>query len=121
MAKITRIKAKDPGKSPEEPLEAPKTVKKVKVGKDSSPAKKQLGKVEKAAKTAKKPFILVRPFVYLGRYIKESWQEVRLVRWPTRKATWKLVLAIFIYTGLFIAIIMLLDAFFTWLFSIVIG
>lgn len=138
MAKITRIKAKDPGKSPEEPLEAPKTVKKVKVGNNGSLAKNQPKKAAKAQKAdtakklakseksenkskEKKPFILIRPLVYLGRYIKNSWAEIRLVRWPTRKATWKLVLAIFIYTGLFIAIIMLLDAFFTWLFSIVIG
>ncbi len=132
MAKITRIKATDPGKSSEKPENTAKTVAKVKAGKDGSSNKKpvkQPKKAEKAEKTEKKPaksagrkpFILIRPLVYLGRYIKNSWQEIRLVRWPTRKATWKLVLAIFIYTGLFIAIIMLLDAFFTWLFSIVIG
>ena len=131
MAKITRIKASDPGKSPESSEKAPKTVKKVKVGKDSPATEKPLKTAKKAEKPAKstdsaksaekKPFILIRPLVYLGRYIRDSWKELRLVRWPTRKATWKLVLAIFIYTALFIAIIMLLDALFTWLFNIVIG
>ena len=128
MAKITRIKATDPGKSPESPEKAEKTARRVKVGQDSHSVKKPLKTAEKAAKkatteksTEKKPFILIRPLVYLGRYIRDSWKELRLVRWPTRKATWKLVLAIFIYTALFIAIIMLLDALFTWLFNIVIG
>lgn len=128
MAKITRIKAKDPGKSPEKPIEATETVKKVKVGsksqKEEKPAKmpKRAEKdTKKQQEGEKKPFILIRPFVYLGRYIRDSWAEIRLVRWPTRKATWKLVLAIFVYTALFITIIMLLDALFTWLFSVVIG
>ena len=128
MAKITRIKASDPGKKPPESSgDTKETIKKVKVADPST--KKSLKTAEKSEKkpktteksTEKKPFILIRPLVYLGRYIKDSWKELRLVRWPTRKAAWKLVLAIFIYTALFITIIMLLDALFTWLFNIVIG
>lgn len=115
MAKITKIKAKDSGKSPGTAVKSPEKAKVVKPPKDS--AKKETA----VRKPQKKPFILIRPFVYFGRYLKGSWSELRLVRWPTRKATWKLVFAIFIYTGLFIAVIMFLDALFTWLFNLIIG
>lgn len=132
MAKITRIKAKDPGKPSEKAEDTPVRVSKVKVGsgspkskdtpkKASKVAKKAVKKAEEPKKTAKKPFILFRPFVALGRYVRESWQEIRKVRWPSRKATWKLVLAIFVYTAIFITIIMLLDALFTWIFGLILG
>lgn len=72
-------------------------------------------------KKDRKPFILIRPLVYFFRYLRDSWREIRQVRWPSRKATWKLFFAILIYTLLFGAIIMLLDVFFTWLFNLIIG
>ena len=136
MAKITRIKAKDPGKSAEEASavsKAEKSSKKpiVKAAPEKKPEEQAKNKEvaaskKPAAKTsvrqkAKKPFILIRPFVAFGSYVHAAWLEIRQVRWPSRKATWKMVAAIFIYTGLFIAIIMLLDALFTWLFGIVLG
>ena len=98
MAKITKIKAKD------EP--------------------KEVEKVEKSAKTekpAKKTFILFRPFVAFFRYLKNAFKEIRQVRWPSRKATWKMVLAVLVYTVLFVVIISLLDLFFTWLFNLILG
>lgn len=108
MAKITRIKAKDDAK-PE------------KVAKPEKAAKPEKVAPEKKTKAKKKPFILVRPIVYFFRYLRDSWREIRQVRWPSRKATWKLFFAILIYTFLFGAIIMLLDVFFTWLFNLIIG
>ncbi len=104
MAKITRIKSKDEPKKPE---------------KSEKPVEKPVKKSEK--KPAKKPFILIRPIVYFFRYLRDSWREIRQVRWPSRKATWKLFFAILIYTLLFGAIIMLLDALFSWLFNLIIG
>ena len=98
MANITRIKSKDAPK--EKPKEAPE---------------------KKPKKTSKKPFILIRPIVYFFRYLRDSWTEIRQVRWPSRKAAWKLFFAIIIYTVLIGAIIMLLDVFFTWLFNLIIG
>ena len=100
MAKVTRIKAKEPAKTAEKP---------------AKPAKKAV------QKSAKKPFILIRPAVYFGRYVKESWLEIRQVRWPSRKTTWKLFLAILVYTLLFVVVIMFLDALFSWLFNTVIS
>ncbi|MBQ2695395.1 preprotein translocase subunit SecE [Candidatus Saccharibacteria bacterium] len=137
MANITRIKASDtpaPKSAPEksrmgdEPEQPPITRKKV-VVKDKKQEKiknKATRKAEKAEKRAnreaenngKKPFILIRPFVYLGRYIRGAWRELRQVRWPNRKTTWKMVLAVLVYTALFVVIITLLDMFFSWLFSL---
>ena len=74
----------------------------------------------KTKKTAKKAFVLFRPFIAFGRYLRDSWREIRQVRWPNRKATWNMVLAVFVYTALFVALISLLDLFFTWLFSLII-
>lgn len=114
MAKITRIKAKDDAK-PE------KVAKAEKVAKPEKAAKPEKIAPEKKTKAEKKPFILVRPIVYFFRYLRDSWREIRQVRWPSRKATWKLFFAILIYTLLFGAVIMLLDVFFTWLFNLIIG
>ena len=127
MAKITRIKASDDPQKKEEADEPAITRKKVVVkDKKSEKAKRKDQKAaEKMAvtdkKSEKKPFILIRPFVYLGRYIRDSWRELRQVRWPNRKATWKMVLAVLIYTAIFVIFISLLDLFFTWLFNLILA
>ena len=134
MAKITRIKAQDSprddkpaGHIDEPPITRAKvTVEDKKSKKAAKNAQKDAKKAEKkkVAKQAeaegKKVFILFRPFVALGRYLRDSWREIRQVRWPNRKATWKMVLAVLVYTALFVLIISLLDMFFTWLFSLII-
>ena len=81
---------------------------------------KPKAKKTESQKTDKKPFILIRPIVYFFRYLRDSWREIRQVRWPSRKAAWKLFFAIIIYTFLIGAIIMLLDILFTWLFNTII-
>ena len=130
MAKITRIKASD-GPREDKPAGTIKepsitrekvVIKDKKTEKSEKAAKKLARQKEKQAKKAegKKVFILFRPFVALGRYLRDSWREIRQVRWPNRKATWKMVLAVLVYTALFVLIITLLDMFFTWLFSLII-
>ena len=85
--------------------------------------KKQAKKQAKLAKKAnKKPMpkvlrILTAPFRKIGGYFHASWQELRQVRWPNRKMTWKLASAVIIYTVIFAVFIMLLDAGFTLLFN----
>ena len=128
MAKITRIKAGESSREKQE--DEPTITRKKVVVKDKKIAKqkqKEARKAEKKAlksadeKNGKKPFILFRPFVYLWRYLRDSWREIRQVRWPSRKATWKMVLAVVIYTALFMVIITLLDLFFSWLFNLILG
>lgn len=125
MAKITRIKAGDSSGKDSDTAEPTITRKKV-VVKDKKQDKLKQKEFKKAgkllgAKNDKKPFILIRPFVYLGRYLRDSWRELRQVRWPNAKATWKMVLAVFVYTALFVILIFVLDLFFTWLFNIILG
>ena len=128
MAKVTRIKAGDSPRKEEVDAEPTITRKKV-VVKDKKSEKTKLKKQKRAEKelnhgkasNEKKPFILIRPFVYLGRYLRDSWRELRQVRWPNAKATWKMVLAVIVYTALFMIFIFLLDLFFTWLFNIILG
>ena len=127
MAKVTRIKAGDSPRKEEKEAEPTITRKKV-VVKDKKSEKTKLKERKKAEKAVgekesgeKKPFILIRPFVYLWRYLRDSWRELRQVRWPNAKATWKMVLAVIIYTLLFVVIIFLLDLFFTWLFNLILG
>lgn len=118
-AKITRIKANDSVAKAEETA-APITRKKV-VLKDEKAARREAKVLAKAERRAeKKPFLLIRPFVYLGRYLKEAWAELRQVRWPNRKATWKMVVAVLIYTAIFVVFITVLDLFFSWLFNLII-
>lgn len=131
MAKVTRIKASDTPSREAEAGEPTITRKKV-VVKDKKTEKDKLkerkraekeisSKVSGEKKTEKKPFILFRPFVYLWRYLRDSWRELRQVRWPNAKATWKMVLAVIIYTALFMGLIFILDLFFTWLFNLILG
>lgn len=110
MANITRISAdKKPAKTTE------KKQKKV----EAKPAKiKAKAEVEKQPK---KVFILFRPFAAIGRYIKNSWQEMRQVRWPNRKYTWKMTIAMLVYCVIFLAFIVLLDLLFSLLFNNLLG
>lgn len=110
MANVTKIKAKD----------EPTKTEKAKKPETKPEAKTQPTKAAKPNSEDKKTFILFRPFVAFFRYLRDSWREIRQVRWPNRKATWKMVLAVFIYTAMFLILISLLDLFFTWLFSLII-
>lgn len=126
--KITKIKAKDEKvekPAVKEPAEAEKlaeNAKNTKVKKAEKVEKtKEVKKNKKDGKTEKKVFILFRPFVALFRYLRDAWKEIRQVRWPSRKDTWKMVLAVAIYTALFVVVISLLDLLFTWLFNLILG
>ena len=127
--KITRIKAND-SKSSEEQSEEPTITRKKVVIKDKKESKadkkadKKALKAEKKAEKAKaregkKVFILFRPFAAFGRYMRDSWRELRQVRWPNRKVTWKMVFAVFVYTALFITLLVVLDILFDWIFSLI--
>ena len=61
--------------------------------------------------------IITAPF----RYIHESWLEIRQVRWPNRKETWKMTLSVIIYVVILAAAIMLLDALLQLIFNQLLG
>lgn len=60
---------------------------------------------------------LARPFAAIGGYFKGAWYELTQVRWPNRRATWSLTAAVLVYSALFVAIILGLDAGFKFIFD----
>lgn len=53
-------------------------------------------------------------------YFKNSWKELKNVRWPDRKSTWSMIAAVLAFSAFFIIVITLLDIAFDWLFNLII-
>lgn len=89
---------------------------------DSAKAKKTTKKVEgpKAVKVTKPRKNKKNVFARIGGYFKGAWFELRQVRWPNRKATWSLTLAVILFSLFFVALILLLDTIFKYLFELII-
>jgi len=93
--------------------------------KDDSPK----GKVIKAVKASKQPKKerdtptnpFLKAMIAFGGYFKGAWAELRLVRWPTRRATWGLTLAVILFSIFFGVIILLLDLLFKYLFELLLS
>lgn len=56
----------------------------------------------------------------IGGYFKGSYQELRQVRWPSRKATWGFTIAVIVFTVAMSGLILVLDFGFEQLFKKVI-
>lgn len=69
---------------------------------------------------SKKTFVLFRPFLAIGRYFRDSWRELRQVRWTNRRATWALTLAVVLFSAFFAIFVLLFDWVFQWLIKEVI-
>lgn len=69
----------------------------------------------------KKPSLrkVAGPFVALGDYFKGAWRELREVRWPDRRATWSMTGALLGFTAFVVALVLLLDALFKYLFELI--
>ena len=74
-------------------------------------------KVKKERKAQTNPFL--KTLFAIGGYFKGAWTELRLVRWPTRRATWGLTLAVILFSVFFAVVILLLDILFKFLFEII--
>ena len=117
--KITRVKAKDTDSKPvKEVSKEPKMskyaakvagVRTVKKGKKPAPKFVQI--------LAKPSKFIATPFVALSKYLMDSWRELKLVRWPTRKETWKMTGAVIAFSVGFATLILLLDGLFNWIFK----
>ena len=89
--------------------------------KSTAPTKKTTSKTAKKTVTAtstspKQPKTTAKKSGDVG-YFKGAWQELKLVRWPTRSATWSMTAAVLVFTLIFVVLILLLDAGFNWGFS----
>lgn len=105
---VTRIKATDTAGKKSAVTKVAKAV--------SSP--KKVAKPVKEAKEPTNPFL--KALFGIGRYFKGAWIELKQVRWPTRKATWGLTIAVILFSVFFVVIILLLDAFFKYIFELMI-
>jgi preprotein translocase SecE subunit len=54
----------------------------------------------------------------MGRYINGSWQELRVTKWPNRRATWSLTVAVIVFSIFFAVLILSFDNLFKWLLEI---
>jgi len=86
--------------------------------KDKKPSKKIKSKV-KVAKPQKPKKGIFKVLAAIGGYFRGAWIELRQVRWPDRKATWSLTLAVILFTVFFFLLITLLDAGFKYLFELI--
>jgi len=105
--KVTRITATD---------DAPKKATKPAAAKTKAVKAQKVTKTETTETTENKNI-----FARIGGYFKGAWQELRQVRWPNRKATWALTVAVVLFSLFFMALIVLLDMFFKWIFEIIIA
>lgn len=56
------------------------------------------------------PFKALKIFKYIiPPYFKNAWKELRLVKWPSRKETWQLTLAVFAFAIVFGVLITVVD------------
>ena len=93
------------------------TPKKTSSAKPASPKATKTNKptiIKKDAKTSK-----IKKAKKIG-YFRGSWQELQLVRWPDRRATWGLTLAVILFSLFFAGLILGLDYVFENLFRKVI-
>ena len=113
--KVTRVKAKDTDSKPvKEVSKEPKMSKYAAKVSGVNTKKKAKKPAPKLLRVLAKPFKFIGfPFVALAKYLAASWKELKLVRWPTRKETWKMTGAVIAFSVL----ILLLDGLFNWIFK----
>lgn len=59
------------------------------------------------------------PFVMFWGYLKGAWFELRQVRWPNRRETWGMTLAVILFSAFFVVLVLLLDWGYKYLFDII--
>lgn len=140
MANVTRIKAKD-STSDKKSSDDAEISRKVSIKAKNSENTK-LNKAKKDAVKAKakairkekrnsekreiltwlKPlWFITTPFCAIGRYFRNSFRELRQVRWPNRATTWKITFSVILYVVIIAIAIMLLDVLLTFLFDKLLG
>ena len=140
MANVTRIKAKDSSEKSSSSSDAEisrkvsikaKNSENTKLKKANKEAVKTKAKAIRKEKRTKeksemplwlKPlWFISTPFRAIGRYFRNSFRELRQVRWPNRTQTWKITFSVILYVVIIAVAIMLLDVLLTFLFDKFIG
>ena len=116
--KVTRIKAKDDG--PKAKVADEEITRKVSVKAKNSESKKSKADTKTKVKAQKKAEKAAEKEKKVG-YFRGAFREIRQVRWPNRKETWKMTLSVIVYVVLLAVIIMLLDALLQLIFTKILG
>ncbi len=85
--------------------------------KDSKKMSRKSSNKVKVRKEPSNPF--TKTVFAIGGYFRGAWVELRLVRWPTRRATWGLTFAVILFSTFFVVLIVLLDLLFKFLFQLI--
>ena len=78
----------------------------------------------KTSKKKSKP--KVQPGKHLGwkrfipKYFRDSYQELKVVTWPSRRESWRLLIAVIIFSVILVIIVSLADYLFGWIIEKVI-
>jgi preprotein translocase SecE subunit len=112
--KVRRIKAQEAEivKRPKRPKQS----KKLKDQKTKPKAKRPMPRWLQAVGRA-----LNKVFGPAGRYVKGSWEELRQTRWPNRRATWGLTVAVILFSIFFAALILSFDNLFEWILETILN
>lgn len=94
VAPLKKVKAKNPAKADADTKDLPK----------------------KKTKSSRR-----NPLRATADYFGGAWYEIRQVRWPSRSATWKMTVALLLFTAFFVVVILLLDWAFQTLFNTLLG
>lgn len=74
----------------------------------------------KKVKKVRTPRKWTKPFRAIGGYFGGAWSELRQVRWPDRKTTWGMTIAVLLFSVFFSLVILGLDTLFNYIFKEVI-
>ena len=117
--KVTRIKARDD--APKAKEESEEITRKVSVKAKNSESKKSKAETKTKAKAAKKAEKQAEKKEKKVGYFRGAVRELRQVRWPNRKETWKMTLSVIVYVVILAVVIMLLDAHLQFIFTKILG
>lgn len=119
--KVTRISAKDDGPKTRKDEAEEKVTRKVSVKAKNSESKKSVAERKAKEKSIKKAEKQAAKKDKKVGYFRGAFQEIRQVRWPNRKETWKMTLSVILYVVILAAAIMLLDALLQFIFNKLLG
>ena len=118
--KITRIKASDSGHDEKPSEKGSEITRKVSVKAKDNSKKAKAEKAVKAKEARKADKAAAKKEKKVG-YVRGSFQEIRQVRWPNRKETWKMTFSVLLYVIILATAIMLLDALLQFIFNKLLG
>ena len=101
--------------------DAPRITRIIAGGGKKTTKKTSVASEDKPARTPKEKGTRTNALKATGGYLAGSWRELRAVRWPDRKNTWKMTGALIAFTLGFSVIILLIDAGFQYIFNVLLG